>query len=56
MNVKLVKQKDHCREEGQEQQQNENQVRNAVQDWVKEFKTRKAKPARIVFRQTPAES
>jgi len=56
MYVRLVKQRDRRSEEEKYKHPNENKVRNAVQDWVKEFKARKAEPARIGLRQTPAES
>jgi hypothetical protein len=56
MNVRLVKQKQERSEEKQSRPPDDNQVKIAVQDWIKEFKARKAEPASLDFRQSPAKS
>jgi hypothetical protein len=47
MNVRLVKRDDQRVEEKQEQPASEQQVKCAVQSWIKEFKARKAEPVRV---------
>lgn len=46
MNVRLVKRDEQRVEEKQDRPSSENDVKIAVQSWIKEFKARKAEPVK----------